>query len=99
MLKFAVAIAAVASILVNTLQSAASAADYPSRPIQLVVGFSPGGGTDLAARILAEFLSQRLGQKVIIDNRSGTGGNLAAQAVINSQPDGHTLLFAGPNNV
>jgi tripartite-type tricarboxylate transporter receptor subunit TctC len=99
MLKSAIAIAAVASMLVNTLQSAASAADYPSRPIQLLVGFSPGGGTDLAARILAEFLSQRLGQKVIVDNRSGTGGNLAAQAVINSQPDGHTLLFAGPNNV
>ena len=98
-LRFAASIAIAAGILGVASNSAAQAADYPSRPIQLLVGFAPGGGTDLAARILAEFVSQRLGQKVIIDNRSGTGGNLAAQAVINSPPDGHTLLFAGPNNV
>lgn len=96
MMRFVVAITA---SIIGAFTSATMAADYPSRPIQLVVGFAPGGGTDLAARMLGEWLSQHLGQKVIIENRSGTGGNLAAQAVINSQPDGYTLLFAGPNHV
>lgn len=96
-MKFAVAVAAFIGTFLGALNSAV--ADYPSRPIQLVVGFAPGGGTDLAARLLGESLSQRLGQRVVIENRSGTGGNLAAQSVINSPPDGHTLLFAGSNNV
>ena len=99
MLKFAVPLSALAGIFVGALNPAARAADYPTRPIQLIVGFSAGGGVDLAARMLGEWLSQRLGQKVVIENRTGTGGNLAAQAVINSPPDGHTLLFAAPNNV
>ena len=99
MLKFAVPLSALAGIFVGALNPAARAADYPTRPIQLIVGFSAGGGVDLAARMLGEWLSQRLGQKVVIENRTGTGGNLAAQAVINSPPDGHTLLFAAPSNV
>jgi tripartite-type tricarboxylate transporter receptor subunit TctC len=93
-----VAAAALAGIF-GTFSDKTSAADYPRRPIQLVVGFAPGGGTDLAARMLADWLSKRLGQRVVIENRSGTGGNLAAQMVINSPPDGYTLLFAGPNHV
>ena len=99
MLKFAVPLSALAGIFVGALNPAARAADYGNRPIQLIVGFSAGGGVDLAARMLGEWLSQRLGQKVVIENRTGTGGNLAAQAVINSPPDGHTLLFAAPSNV
>jgi tripartite-type tricarboxylate transporter receptor subunit TctC len=74
------------------------AAEYPVRPVQLVVGLAAGGGTDGVARILADWLSRSLGQRVVIENRPGMGGNLAAQSVIKAQPDGHTLLFVGPNN-
>jgi tripartite-type tricarboxylate transporter receptor subunit TctC len=76
----------------------AVAADYPSRPVQMVVGLAAGGGTDHVARMLGEWLSQNLGQQFVIENRTGMGGSLAAQAVINAPPDGHTLLFMGPNN-
>src|SRR5262245_11434144 len=76
----------------------AAAADYPSRPVQMVVGLAAGGGTDLVARMLGEWLSQHLGQQFVVENRTGMGGSLAAQAVVNAQPDGHTLLFMGPNN-
>ena len=71
------------------------AADYPSRPITLVVGLAAGGGTDASARLMGEWLSRSLGQRVIIENRPGMGGNLGAQSVIKAPPDGHTLLFAG----
>lgn len=74
------------------------AADYPNRPITLVVGLAAGGGTDAVARMIAESLSRSLGQRVVIENRPGMGGNLGAQSVIKAPPDGHTLLFAGPNN-
>jgi tripartite-type tricarboxylate transporter receptor subunit TctC len=74
------------------------AADYPTRPVQLVVGLAAGGGTDAVARILAEWLTRSLGQRVVVENRPGMGGNLGAQSVINAKPDGHTLLFMGPNN-
>ena len=77
----------------------AHAKDYPSRPVQLVVGLAAGGGTDIVARLLGEWLSQRLGQPLVIENRPGMGGNLAAQSVVNAPPDGYTLLFTGPNHV
>lgn len=65
----------------------------PSRPIRLVVGFPPGGTTDIAARIIAEPLSQRLGQPVTIENRAGAGGNVGADVVAKGEPDGHLLLM------
>lgn len=77
----------------------ARAKDYPVRPVQLVVGLAAGGGTDIVARLLGEWLSQHLGQQFLIENHPGMGGNLAAQSVINSPPDGYTLLFTGPNHV
>jgi tripartite-type tricarboxylate transporter receptor subunit TctC len=71
---------------------------YPRRPIRWVVGFPPGGSSDIVARILAPWLSERLGQQVIVENKPGAGTNLAAQSVINAPPDGHTLLFVTPVN-
>jgi tripartite-type tricarboxylate transporter receptor subunit TctC len=86
---------------VGTLSAAsrtAKAQAYPIRPAHLLVGFAPGGGTDIAARIVAEWLSQYFGQQFVVENRTGMGGNLATQVVANSPPDGLTLLFTGPNS-
>src|SRR5215472_17196436 len=69
-----------------------SAADYPSRPIKLLVGASAGGTTDTMARAIAEPLSSLFGKPVLVENRPGAGGNLAAEAVARSAPDGYTLL-------
>jgi tripartite-type tricarboxylate transporter receptor subunit TctC len=71
---------------------------YPNRPIRLIVGFIPGGAVDTASRIIGPALSDRFGQSVIVENRPGGGSNLAAQAVINSPPDGYTLLAASGSN-
>src|SRR6266436_4352192 len=68
---------------------------YPTRPVRWIVGFPPGGGADTVARIIGPWLSQRLGQPVVIENRPGASSTLAAQAVVNSPPDGYTLLSLG----
>ena len=73
----------------------ARAQSYPSRLMRLIIGFPPGGGADTTARIIGPWLSQRLGQQVIIENRPGASSNIAVQAVVNSPPDGYTLLFLG----
>lgn len=72
----------------------AGAQEFPARPIRLVVGFAPGGSTDRLARVLAQRMAQVLGQSVIIDNRPGAAGNIAAELVASAPPDGHTLFLA-----
>jgi tripartite-type tricarboxylate transporter receptor subunit TctC len=68
------------------------AQSYPSRPVHIIVGFPPGGGADITARIIGHALSERLNQPVVIDTRPGAGSNLAAEAVVRAPPDGYTLL-------
>ena len=75
------------------LSRSAWAQSYPTRPVRLIVGWPPGGGADTVSRIVGQWLSERLGQQVIIENRPGASTNISAQAVINSPPDGYTLLF------
>ncbi len=83
----------------SVLASGTADADvYPSRPIRFLVGFAAGGPVDIVARVMAEWLSNRLGQQVVVENRGGSGGNLAAQAMISAPADGYTILFDAPNN-
>src|SRR3954464_15933432 len=87
--------------LAATLACAASAPlaqSFPERPIRLVVGFTPGGPSDILARALGQKLAERWSQQVVIDNRPGAGGNLAAEAVAKSPPDGYTWLL-GNNSI
>ena len=76
----------------------AFALDYPTRPIHWIIGFPPGGGADIVGRIMCAWLSERLGQQIVIENKPGAGTNIATQAVINAPPDGYTLLMAGISN-
>jgi tripartite-type tricarboxylate transporter receptor subunit TctC len=76
----------------------AVAADYPNRPVHWLIGFAAGGPVDVVARIMSNWLSEHLGQQFVVENRTGSGGNIAAAAAINSPPDGYTLLFVAPNN-
>ena len=72
---------------------------YPSRPIRVLVGFQPGGGSDLLARLIGPKLGERLGQSVVIDNRSGAGGTIAMEITAKSQPDGYTLMVASGSQI
>src|SRR5208282_1202763 len=76
----------------------AAADNYPSRPLRWIVPFPAGGSTDLIARLMGEWLTARLGQQVVIENRPGGGTNVGVQAVVNAAPDGYTLLFALATN-
>ncbi|MGL3105798.1 Bug family tripartite tricarboxylate transporter substrate binding protein [Bradyrhizobium sp. BR 1432] len=87
-----------ASPLAATPLSKALAADYPTRPVKWVVGYPPGGATDILARLLGQRLSERLGQQFVVENKPGAGNNIATESVINAEPDGYTLQLVNPAN-
>ena len=89
---------AAAAAVAPALPSAAWAQTYPARPVRLIVPFAPGGGSDIFARLIGQWLSERLGQPFIIDNRPGAGSNIGTEAVVNAHPDGYTLLLVNAAN-
>ena len=90
-------LAAGAAVLL-TAPHVAFAESYPARPVHLIVGFPAGGPADIGARVTAEWLTQRLGQQVIVENRPGAATNIATEAVIRAPADGYTLLFSMVSN-
>src|SRR6266700_2306329 len=76
----------------------ASAQRYPSRPVRIVAAFAAGGGVDITARLIGQWLSDRLGQSFVVENRPGAGNNIGTEAVVNAPPDGHTLLVVNAAN-
>jgi tripartite-type tricarboxylate transporter receptor subunit TctC len=88
-MRITIALVAALAVAAN-----ASAQTYPSRPVTLIVGFAPGGGTDTVARVMQKKLAEYLGQSVIVENRAGAGGTIAAAVVAKAEPDGYTILLA-----
>ena len=89
---------AAAAAALPALSRVSWAQSYPSRPVRIVVGFPPGGPTDIVARLIGQHLSERLGQVFVIENRPGAGGNIGTHAVVQAQPDGYTLLLVNAAN-
>jgi tripartite-type tricarboxylate transporter receptor subunit TctC len=89
--------ACLAALTLGGIGSAA-ALDYPTRPVRWVVPYTPGGGTDITARIIAQWLSERLGQQVVIENKPGAGNNIGTETVAHAPADGYTLLLVNPAN-
>src|SRR6202045_1110505 len=88
----AMGISAIASI------GSASALDYPTRPVRFVVGYPPGGATDILARLIGQRLSEKLGQQVVIENKPGAGNNIGTETAVKAEPDGYTVLLVNPAN-
>ena len=81
-----------------TLPRIARAQAYPTRPVHFIVSFAAGGPNDTTARLIAQYLGDELGQQVVVENRTGAGGNVGMEAALKSLPDGYTIAFVGPNN-
>src|SRR6267143_4907586 len=88
----AIGISAIASI------SSVSALDYPTRPVRWIVGYPPGGTTDILARLIGQYLSDKLGQQFVVENKPGAGNNIGTEAVVHAPPDGYTVLLVNPAN-
>ena len=84
------------AVALPALSRVARADTYPSHPVRLLVGFAAGSTTDILGRLIGQWLSQRLGQQFVIENRPGAGGNVAAEEMIKSTPDGYTLYMVPP---
>ena len=97
MIRFA-RLAALALAIALAGVGAASAADYPTRPVKFVVSYPPGGTTDVLARIIAQWLSEKMGQQFVVENKPGGGNNIGVEYVVNSAPDGYTMLLVNPAN-
>jgi tripartite-type tricarboxylate transporter receptor subunit TctC len=89
---------AAGAVAVSAVSRIARAQTYPTRPVRIIVGFPAGDGPDILARLMGQWLSERLGQSFIIENRTGAGGTIAAEAVVRAAPDGYTLLSVGTGN-
>jgi tripartite-type tricarboxylate transporter receptor subunit TctC len=89
---------ALAVAALGLVGGASRAQDYPTKPVKWVVAYPPGGTTDLLARLIGQYLSEHLGQQFVIDNRPGAGNNIGTEVVVNSPPDGYTLLLVNPAN-
>jgi len=95
---FALRLVAALVVLSPLAFAGARAADYPSHPVRIIVGYPPGGSTDIVARLIGNWLSQRLHQQFIVENRAGAGNNIATEQVTKAAPDGYTLLLVNPAN-
>ncbi len=89
---------ALAAVSRPRLAPRAFADTYPSRPVHLIIGYPPGGSADLTARMIGQWLSERLGHQFVVDSRPGAGTNIATEAVVRAAPDGYTLLLTAPAN-
>jgi tripartite-type tricarboxylate transporter receptor subunit TctC len=89
---------ATAAAALPSLSRMATAQSYPTRPVRLIIGYPPGGSADLTARLLGQWLSERLGQPFVIESRPGASTNIATEAVVRAPPDGYTLLLVAPAN-
>jgi tripartite-type tricarboxylate transporter receptor subunit TctC len=89
---------AAGAVAVRALSRSAQAQTYPSRPVRVIVPFAAGGGTDITARVIAQWLSERLGQQFVIENRPGGGTNIGTEAAAKAPADGYTLLMVGASN-
>src|SRR5262249_19710985 len=90
---------AAGTAVLPTVSRLTSAQAYPARPVRIIVGFAPGQAIDIVTRIIGQWVSERLGQQFIIENRPGAGGNIATETVVRAPPDGYTLLAIGSNNM
>ena len=90
---------AVGAVVIPAVSRAAKAQAYPTKPVRIVVGYAAGGGTDIVARLIGQWLSERLSQQVVIENRTGAATNIGTEAVVRAPADGHTLLLAHTTNV
>jgi len=79
-------------------RGSAAALDYPTRPVRFVVGYPPGGATDILARLIGQRLSEKLGQQFVVENKPGAGNNIGTEAAVNAEPDGYTVLLVNPAN-
>jgi tripartite-type tricarboxylate transporter receptor subunit TctC len=87
-----------ATVALPALSRIARAQTYPSRPVRLIIGYPPGGSADITARLIGQWLSERLGQQFVIESRPGAGTNIATEAAIRATPDGYTLFLVAPAN-